>query len=69
MVAWEQTLKPLERAQVASFVLSLQGTTPAEPKEAQGDLWQEEGSDPPVEGVERVDNTTSVDTIQINDEI
>lgn len=47
MVAWKQTLKPAEMAQVASYVLTLQGTTPAEPKEAQGDIWID--PDAPVE--------------------
>ncbi|MCL5244981.1 c-type cytochrome [Cellulophaga sp. 20_2_10] len=42
MVAWKQILKPLERAQVASYVLTLQGTTPAAPKEPQGDIWKPE---------------------------
>ncbi len=39
MVAWKQTLKPAEMAQVASYLLTLVGTTPAEPKEAQGEIW------------------------------
>ncbi|MBQ0734764.1 cbb3-type cytochrome c oxidase N-terminal domain-containing protein [Aquimarina celericrescens] len=39
MVAWKQTLKPVEMAQVASYLLTLVGTTPAEPKEAQGEIW------------------------------
>lgn len=39
MVAWKQTLKPAEMAQVASYIVTLGGTTPAEPKEAQGELW------------------------------
>ncbi|MBQ4804973.1 c-type cytochrome [Aquimarina sp. MMG015] len=39
MVAWKQTLKPAEMAQVASYVITLGGTTPAEPKEAQGEIW------------------------------
>ncbi|NJX14950.1 cbb3-type cytochrome c oxidase N-terminal domain-containing protein [Tamlana crocina] len=39
MIAWKQNLKPYEIAQVASYVLQFQGTTPAEPKEAQGDIW------------------------------
>ncbi|MEW7279798.1 cbb3-type cytochrome c oxidase N-terminal domain-containing protein [Aquimarina sp. 2201CG1-2-11] len=39
MVAWKQTLKPLEMAQVASYIMSLRGITPAEPKEKQGELW------------------------------
>lgn len=41
MVAWKSTLKPAEIQQVASYVLSLQGTSPASPKEAEGDLWTE----------------------------
>ena len=69
MVPWEGTLKPVERAQVASYVISLQGTTPAEPKEPQGELWVEEGEAPEADEVERVENTTSVDTIQVTDEI
>jgi cytochrome c oxidase cbb3-type subunit 3 len=39
MISWKQQLKPLEMAQVASYVLTFQGTTPANPKEPQGDLW------------------------------
>ncbi|MFD2564365.1 cbb3-type cytochrome c oxidase N-terminal domain-containing protein [Aquimarina rubra] len=39
MVAWKQTLKPSEMAQVASYVITLGGSTPAEPKEAQGEIW------------------------------
>ncbi|WP_299255433.1 cbb3-type cytochrome c oxidase N-terminal domain-containing protein [uncultured Aquimarina sp.] len=39
MVAWKQTLKPAEMAQVASYVITLGGTTAAEPKEAQGEIW------------------------------
>jgi cytochrome c oxidase cbb3-type subunit 3 len=42
MVAWKQTLKPAEMAQVASYVLTFEGTTPANPKVAEGDIWVEE---------------------------
>ena len=45
MVSWKSELKPLEMAQVSSYVLSFQGTTPAEPKAAQGDIWEEEGAE------------------------
>jgi cytochrome c oxidase cbb3-type subunit 3 len=41
MVAWKQILKPAEIAQVASYVISLGGTSPANPKEAEGELWEE----------------------------
>lgn len=42
MIPWNSELKPLEIAQVASYVLSLQGTNPADPKEPEGELWVEE---------------------------
>ncbi len=42
MVAWKQSLKPAEMAQVSSYLLQFQGTTPAEPKAAEGEVWEEE---------------------------
>ena len=45
MIAWKQQLKPLQIAQVASYVLSLQGTTPATPKAPEGDIWEEENTE------------------------
>ncbi len=39
MIPWKTQLKPLEMAQVASYVLTLQGTTAADPKEAEGEIW------------------------------
>jgi cytochrome c oxidase cbb3-type subunit 3 len=41
MIAWKQSLKPSEIAQVSSYLLQFQGTTPAKPKEAEGDIWKE----------------------------
>ncbi|GIZ16150.1 cbb3-type cytochrome c oxidase N-terminal domain-containing protein [Capnocytophaga catalasegens] len=41
MEAWKSKLNAKQRQQVASYVLSLQGTTPVSPKPAQGDLWSE----------------------------
>lgn len=40
MIAWDKTLKPQDIQKVASYVLSLQGTTPANPKKAEGDIWE-----------------------------
>ena len=40
MVAWKAMLKPTEMQQVASYVLSLQGTNPADAKAAEGDLYK-----------------------------
>ena len=41
MIAWKATIKSVDREKVASYILSLQGTSPASPKKAEGDLWEE----------------------------
>ncbi|MDU8886479.1 cbb3-type cytochrome c oxidase N-terminal domain-containing protein [Yeosuana sp. MJ-SS3] len=45
MIAWKQSLKPIEIAQVASYILQFQGTTPAEPKNPEGDIWIDDNTD------------------------
>ncbi|ARV08912.1 cytochrome C oxidase subunit III [Winogradskyella sp. PC-19] len=43
MVSWRtEGLKPFEMAQVASYVLQFEGTSPAEPKAAEGEIWVDE---------------------------
>jgi cytochrome c oxidase cbb3-type subunit 3 len=42
MIAWKQLLKPAEMAQVSSYVLQFQGTTPTKPKASEGDIWESE---------------------------
>jgi cytochrome c oxidase cbb3-type subunit 3 len=62
MIAWKTQLKPSQMAQVASYVLSLQGTTPANPKAAEGDIWVDESAAPAEEAAtETVE--TQTDTI------
>jgi cytochrome c oxidase cbb3-type subunit 3 len=55
MIAWKQTLKPVEMAQVASYLLTFQGTTPANPKAAEGEIWLDENAP-----AEKVSDSTSV---------
>ncbi len=43
MIAWEAQLTPVQIQEVGSYILTLKGTNPANPKEAQGDLWTEGG--------------------------
>lgn len=45
MVAWNAMLKPTEIQQVASYILTLQGTKPANAKAAEGDLWVKPGTE------------------------
>ena len=42
MVPWEDQLSPVEIQQVSSFILSLKGSTPANPKDPQGELFVQE---------------------------
>ena len=39
MISWKGTLKPKQMQEVASYVLSLKGTNPKDPKAPEGDVW------------------------------
>ncbi len=66
MVSWKTELKPDEIAQVASYVLSLHGTTPADPKEPQGELWVD--PDAPIEKAEVEKTDEGVEVIIEDDQ-
>ncbi len=62
MISWKQTLKPVEMAQVASYILQeINGTTPANPKAPEGELWVDPNT-PPKETPEQVNDSTLVVT-------
>jgi cytochrome c oxidase cbb3-type subunit 3 len=42
MIAWKGTLKPKEMQKVASYIISLKSSNPAEPKAPEGEIWVEE---------------------------
>jgi len=44
MIAWASQLKPADMQKVASYILTLKGTNPPNPKAPQGDVWQEEAA-------------------------
>ena len=44
MISWQETLSPVQMQNVASYLLTFQGTKPANPKAPQGTLY-----DPAVE--------------------
>lgn len=64
MVSWKPILKPAEMAQVASYLLTFVGTTPANPKAPEGDIWidtdapADSGETPPEQAIDTT-NTTS----------
>jgi cytochrome c oxidase cbb3-type subunit 3 len=44
MIAWKGILKPKEMQKVASYIMSLKGSNPADPKVAEGEIWVEENA-------------------------
>ncbi len=42
MISWQSQLNPKQIQDVASYVISLHGTTPVNPRAPQGVIWQEE---------------------------
>ncbi len=61
MISWKSQLRPAQMQQVASYILSLQGTNPPNAKEPEGELFQPEQ----VENQESMQkDTTSADAEQ-----
>lgn len=61
MVPWEDQLNPKEIQEVSSYILSLQGTTPAAPKDPQGELYSGGSAnerEEPAESITAADSTT-----------
>lgn len=44
MIAWKGTLKPKEIQAVASYVISLRGSNPKDPKAPDGEIWVDENA-------------------------
>ena len=44
MISWKGTLKPKEMQKVASYVLSLKGSNPKDPKVSEGEIWVDENA-------------------------
>lgn len=44
MIPWKTDLKPLEIAQVSSYLLTLQGTNPPDGKEPEGEIWVDDSN-------------------------
>ena len=44
MISWQSQLNPKQMQDVASYIISLHGTKPANPKEPQGTIWKESDS-------------------------
>jgi cytochrome c oxidase cbb3-type subunit 3 len=54
MISWQLIFTPKQMQEVASYVLSMQGTNPIGARPPQGDLWVEK---PDTTAVAKVDST------------
>lgn len=63
MVPWKDQLNAGQMQEVSSFIMTLQGTTPADPKEAQGDLYTPviEDAVAPTDSVDVTDSTQTAE--------
>jgi cytochrome c oxidase cbb3-type subunit 3 len=48
MIAWKGTLKPKEIQKVTSYIISLKGSNPKDPKAPEGEVWVEEATARPA---------------------
>lgn len=53
MIAWQTQLNPKQMNQVASYVLTLQGTKPASPKAPEGNVWVDTTSTTPKDTLKK----------------
>lgn len=67
MISWEPLLSPEQMQNVASFVMTLRGTTPANPKGPQGELYvpEENNSEGNGEGITDSTEVVENDSIQM----
>ena len=49
MAPWKEVIKPTDIQKLASYILSLQGSNPANAKAPEGELWVEETASDTVE--------------------
>lgn len=57
MISWKSQLKPSEMNQVASYILTLQGTNPPNQKEPEGELYQQVDSSSETSDSTEVENS------------
>jgi cytochrome c oxidase cbb3-type subunit 3 len=61
MIPWEDQLTPPQMQQVASYIMTLKGTNPPNPKEPQGEVWVEEEGTESTEEEAPADSTVVVE--------
>ncbi|WP_395049548.1 cbb3-type cytochrome c oxidase N-terminal domain-containing protein [Flavobacterium sp.] len=60
MISWKATLKPKQMQEVASYVLSLRGSNPVNPKAPDGEIWVDPNAPKTAAAVPATIDTTAV---------
>lgn len=60
MISWKATLKPKEMQEVASYVLSLKGSNPKDPKAPEGEIWVDPNASKADAAATETTDTTAV---------
>lgn len=60
MISWKGTLKPKEIQKVASYILSLQGSNPKDPKAPDGEIWVDDSAPKKETAGKKTADTTQV---------
>lgn len=60
MISWQNQMNPTEMQQVASYILTLKGTNPANPKAPQGNIYTEEAAQVDSTSASSITDTTVV---------
>tara|TARA_R110002049_G_scaffold191811_3_gene360739 strand:+ start:1174 stop:2337 length:1164 start_codon:yes stop_codon:yes gene_type:complete len=55
MIAWQSQFSPTQMQEVASYIISLQGSNPTNPKDPQGEIWVEEEAAPDATATDSTD--------------
>ncbi len=60
MVPWKATIKPSDIQKIASYIVTLQGSNPADAKPAEGDKWVDENASKAENATTAIDSTLAV---------
>lgn len=60
MVPWKATIKPSDIQKIASYIVTLQGSNPADAKPAEGDKWVDENPSKVENATTAIDSTLAV---------
>jgi len=63
MISWKDQLSPTQMQDVASYVLTFQGTTPAAPKAAEGAVWVDAAGSAPADSTATDSTSTPTDSL------